>query len=793
MDSLLAPALSAGHLAGTPRPGRPRGARARIFAEVSELTTADFAYVRGALQGAGSLPALYWRYYPHLCIAKGGDSRPPAFSVAVGQLRDLHRRIVQRARVAADEPLQRCAAQVDAAWPSALSDQAADASHPTDTRGESTNGADPGVLTFDEWLEAGNADFFHENEWHERYQDYVADAGPVPAAAPSPAPPSPARFESDRRSAAIASAVAALGYLQTVLAADPRPSDRLGIWVCKSLTERFGESGLQTMDALRNYISRHGRNWWRNFRKLGPLRAQAIETWFAHNADTLKPLDRSGPHWAPRPPLSSAIQPLQRPQSQIPLMVYQPTGVAGIERPTRLALRTGIAPLELLLVPPALDGSAGTFRVSGANALGARSDQEAVFSWLRSYLAAGKHNTFRAYRREIERFYLWCILVARTPLSSVTADQASAYRSFLQAIPPAFVGNDRVSRDDPAWRPFRGPLNPRSQAYAIGVIGQFYSAMVRAGYCAIQPFGMIRTARSAQQAMDTTRSLSEQDLAWLRDALLARVQASERRASADAAMRTRRLRLMLQLALQSGMRLEEMANASTRDLRPAVMDGVVSSEDWMLRVVGKGQRTREIPVRRELYDLVLEHHRDIQAVLERSPDNAARLEQIRQRPPLIGAMAAPAGSVRSQIGADTELANDNLALSRAGIYAMLKRFVRQAVADGIRAGQREVRIREQLLKDIGGSRDEARLLAASQALRQAREDLSAWERRAAISTHWLRHTFATRLLRANRGDDGLKLAQQLLGHASIATTAEYVKQGEADKVRGVRRVVPVDL
>lgn len=789
-------------------PGRPKGAKARIFAELSDLTTADFAFLRSALQGLDQLPKLYERFYPELSLSRVGDIRPPAFSVARDQLLNLHQRIVKRASISADNTLRSCADAVQSAFPAGTIGALVEIETWTPQGKESSATVDgsssANVLSFDEWLQTGqNAEFYGEDEWEERYREYVDSVGPptsdgwgtVPSTAPSP---TPSKISAFRRSSPdekpdIAASVRALGYLQTVLCADPQPSDRTATWISSLLTERFARTGIHTLRDLQAFISRQGRHWWRGVRNLGPLRAQAIETWFDTHADTLGPITRTGSQWAIRPPLSSAIVPLQGPQSQQPLLIYRPTGAPGVDRPVDLVARYGIAPLELLRVPPSLDGRMGTFRLAGVNSLGADTDYEAVCAWLRSYLAAGKLNTFRAYRREVERFYLWCVLIARVPLSSVTTEHANAYRAFLQNVPATFVGNDRVAREDPAWRPFRGPLSARSQAYALGVIGQFYTAMVRSGYCATQPFGLVRTGRGIQQPMDTTRSLSDRDLQWLREELAARADADRQSPDSDQPMFTRRLRVMLQLALQSGMRLDEMASASTRDLRPAVIDGIVSDSDWMLRVVGKGQRTRDIPIRRELYELILEHQRDIHAVVARRSENATRLEQMRQRPPLIGVLAAPVGSRERAIGASTELANDNLGLSRAGIYAMLKRFIRRAVRDGIASARREVRVQEQLRNGMVGVRTEERLAAAGLAVRQAQEELAAWERREQISTHWLRHTFATRLLRANRGDDGLKLAQQLLGHASIATTAEYVKQDEADKVRGMRRVEAVNL
>jgi site-specific recombinase XerD len=60
-----------------------------------------------------------------------------------------------------------------------------------------------------------------------------------------------------------------------------------------------------------------------------------------------------------------------------------------------------------------------------------------------------------------------------------------------------------------------------------------------------------------------------------------------------------------------------------------------------------------------------------------------------------------------------------------------------------------------------------------------------------VSTHWLRHTFAHEVLRANNGDDGLIMAQLLLGHASINTTAEYLKEDQSKKVKAARKVRPL--
>ncbi len=103
------------------------------------------------------------------------------------------------------------------------------------------------------------------------------------------------------------------------------------------------------------------------------------------------------------------------------------------------------------------------------------------------------------------------------------------------------------------------------------------------------------------------------------------------------------------------------------------------------------------------------------------------------------------------MGDVTELAHENSALSRVGLYRTLKTFFKQL----------------------------GKLHPAQKAHFEA------------MSTHWLRHTFAHHVLRTSPGDQGLKLAQQLLGHQDISTTAEYLKQANHELVRAGRRVNPL--
>lgn len=57
-----------------------------------------------------------------------------------------------------------------------------------------------------------------------------------------------------------------------------------------------------------------------------------------------------------------------------------------------------------------------------------------------------------------------------------------------------------------------------------------------------------------------------------------------------------------------------------------------------------------------------------------------------------------------------------------------------------------------------------------------------------ISPHWLRHSRAVNIIRRSRSPNPLKVAQQALGHASIASTGIYTQMLREDYVRDLHAV-----
>lgn len=140
-----------------------------------------------------------------------------------------------------------------------------------------------------------------------------------------------------------------------------------------------------------------------------------------------------------------------------------------------------MAPWESLRLPHEVDGSSGAFRApKNTCTLDATDDYQAVKSWLTLHEAAA---TQRAYRKEAERLILWSIVERERAPSSLTTEDAIAYRAFLRRPTPRSrsVGPVRP-RTSPEWRPFSGGLSDRSAAHALSVLAAMFRWLVAQRY-----------------------------------------------------------------------------------------------------------------------------------------------------------------------------------------------------------------------------------------------------------------------------------------------------------------------
>jgi integrase len=228
---------------------------------------------------------------------------------------------------------------------------------------------------------------------------------------------------------------------------------------------------------------------------------------------------------------------------------------------------------------PRLDGSNGRFRAPRrACLLNARNDFEAVQAWLALHEAP---HTARAYRREAERLILWAIVERQQPLSSLSTDDAIAYRAFLRHPAPLarWTGPPRP-RDSVEWRPFARGLSPRSVGYALAVLNALFRWLVEQRYVFGNPFAGL-TVRGGQRTapFDTARALTGSEWTAVRG-LADRLEGSH----GWQAPAAQRLRFLLDFGYATGLRAHELVGATLGDIRTDA-----HGDSW-LRATGKGAR-----------------------------------------------------------------------------------------------------------------------------------------------------------------------------------------------------------
>lgn len=322
----------------------------------------------------------------------------------------------------------------------------------------------------------------------------------------------------------------------------PLIGDAVDLWLPPRIVEALNAHGIRTLADLTVRIPRR-RRWWSAIAGLGVAGARRIEAFFAAH-----------------PGLTERAR---------ALIVAAPGG--------------DIVPWEQLRVPHEVDGSRGQFRAPRtACLLNASNDYEAIQSWLSLHESAA---TQRAYRKEAERLILWAIVERGRALSSLTTDDAIAYRGFLRRPTPRerWVGPSRP-RHSIEWRPFTGPLSVRSAAYALNVLSALFRWLVEQRYVLANPFAGVKVKSQAQRAgLDVSRGFSEGE--WLLIRTLAdglEWSYGWRPAAAQ------RLRFLLDFGYATGLRASELVSAALGDIRRD------EHGDHWLHVLGKGGKLGKV-------------------------------------------------------------------------------------------------------------------------------------------------------------------------------------------------------
>ncbi len=326
------------------------------------------------------------------------------------------------------------------------------------------------------------------------------------------------------------------------LMASPVPSPRLiddvALWFSARTTAALHGQKIRTLGELTLRVPRR-KMWWVDIEGLGAQGAGKVTAFFAEH----------------------------------PELTEQARALIGPD------VRGEIQPWERVRLPAELDGTEGRFRAPvNTCALNARDDYEAVSAWLERHESPA---TQRAYRKEAERLLLWAIVERGKPMSSLAAEDATAYRGFLRRPVPhhRWVGPSR-SRNSPDWRPFTGGLATRSTAYALTVLNSLFRWLAEQRYVTTNPFAGLKVQGGAQDGpLDPGRSFTEGEWSLVR-VIADGLEWSYGWSKAAAV----RLRFLLDFCYSTGLRNSEFVRATLRQIAEGDDDS-----HW-LAVVGKGSK-----------------------------------------------------------------------------------------------------------------------------------------------------------------------------------------------------------
>lgn len=349
-----------------------------------------------------------------------------------------------------------------------------------------------------------------------------------------------------------AAALHAITLLPGLANAEPKIADNIGQWLRPRAVRVLRAHGIVTLADLTVRVPRR-RQWWHAIEGLGAATAKQVEAFFAAY-----------------PSLTERAR---------ALVASQP----GAVRAQDGAAHDVLAPWERIYVPPGVDGTDGTFRAPrSACTLDANNDYEAVHAWLSLHEAP---TTQRAYRKEAERLILWAIVERGRALSSLTTEDAIAYRAFLLAPSPRgrWVGPPRP-RNAPDWRPFARSLSSRSAAYALSVLGALFRWLIEQRYVLANPFAGVKVrGRTRVAPLDTSRGFTDGEWQIVRSF----ADGLEWSYGWEAAA-AQRLRFMLDFAYATGLRAGELVNAALGDVL------IDANGDHWLRLIGKGSRPGKV-------------------------------------------------------------------------------------------------------------------------------------------------------------------------------------------------------
>ena len=236
------------------------------------------------------------------------------------------------------------------------------------------------------------------------------------------------------------------------------------------------------------------------------------------------------------------------------------------------------------------------------------SDYQCAAEFIYSY--RGSPDTFSTYRREIEHFLHWCLIVANKSLKQIVREDIETYVEFAKQPPPGWVGQknvprfllrqgERVPNND--WRPYvqasgEFVVSQAALQSLFSVLSSFFNFLIQENYISANPVSQIRQKSKflrKQQSQGKIRRLSP--LQW--DLV---IETAESMAAEQPQVHERTLFIMNALFAMY-LRISELVDTSR--WQPQMGHFQADQEgNWWFLTVGKGNKEREISVSDAMLD-----------------------------------------------------------------------------------------------------------------------------------------------------------------------------------------------
>lgn len=592
----------------------------------------------------------------------------------------------------------------------------------------------PSLEDFQATLEYG--DDIGESELVELYKERYAESNAKSAQSMA------------RKSRLVARQLRLLALLEPLVSSPITWQDEVHGWFTPSLAERLDQAGLKTIMDLAIAVASNPTGWFAAAPGVGSAKAARIERFLIAQMGSIEDaLNQKG-------------------------VSFKLPDVEALEQDRGLQLSTLLSTVGLLPSPSStpqqptiknsqLDGSQGRLRdFSTPSAIEASNDYEAMQTWLKLKESAA---TVRLYEREVTRLIAWSIQVQGRPMSSLSLEDALAYRDFLGSIPADILTKkgpkklssvQRKARQDSQAIHVGGftqlSLTTSSIKKALVIINGFYNWLVAVRYVSVNPFaGVKATSVLPGVGQGSTSADDVESLEFARsrkESIFERALPVESTAAIESYLENphedkdaeffARASFIFNFTIMTGMRISEVASAR-RDhleyLEPDPASG--TGGGWILNVVGKRNKAREVPIP----DSLINH---LQVYLAHR-----------------GLITLPCPTLSTPPG--TFLVG--------GFPSQLRKNDKQ-IGDGV------------LPITIHRTIKELFLLATNS---RKFKDPKASEKLQRASTHWMRHTAATRAVAKGVP---LDVMASILGHASISTTSRYVRAERDRKLAEMQKL-----